>query len=512
MLVHEFFEISADRYPDKTALIFKEKRLTYALIESSANKLANALIKAGLRRGDRVSIFMDNSAESVISIYGVLKAGGVFSTLSPTLKTKKLEYILNNSESSFFISQWNKYAVFSESASDNAFLKRVIMCGNPDNRSPFDVSRFVGWEEFLNSQDDSRPDVFCIDMDLANIVYTSGSTGDPKGVMMSHLSMASAATSIMRYLENDDSDIILNVLPLSFDYGLYQVIMAFMFGGTVVLEKSFAYPYVVIDKIIKEKVTGFPVVPTIVALLFQLKKLETFDFRHLRYLSNTGAALPVHHIRKLRSMFPHVKIYSMYGLTECKRVSYLSPDELDGRPGSVGKGMPNEEVYIVNSENERVGPGVVGELVVRGSNVMKGYWRSPAETDKVLRPGPYPGERVLYTGDLFKTDEEGYLYFVARKDDLIKTRGERVSPKEVENTLYEIDGVSEAAVIGVPDEILGNAIKAFIVAKDGSNLTPESIMKYCTENLEAFMVPRFVEFIASFSKTGSGKIDKKLLK
>ncbi len=230
--------------------------------------------------------------------------------------------------------------------------------------------------------------------------------------------------------------------------------------------------------------TGFPIVPTILAIILQLKDLKKYNFSHLRYISNTGAALPVNHIKILRDIFPNVKIYSMYGLTECKRVSYLPPEEIDKRPTSVGKGMPNEEVYIVNEKGGIVGPGVVGELVVRGSNVMRGYWKSPEESDQVLKSGLYPGEKVLYTGDLFKMDEEGYLYFVARKDDLIKTRGERVSPKELENVLHEIDGVAEAAVIGVPDEILGKAIKIFMVTNGGKDLTEKEVIKFCQDNLE----------------------------
>ena len=229
--------------------------------------------------------------------------------------------------------------------------------------------------------------------------------------------------------------------------------------------------------------------------------------------SNTAAALPVSHIRGLQKIFPSTTIYSMYGLTECKRVSYLPPDQLDRRPDSVGKGMPNEQVYLVD-ENDGIitEAGVIGELVVRGANVMKGYWELPKETSERLRPGIHPWEQSLYTGDLFRMDDEGYLYFVARKDDLIKTKGERVSPKEVENVLHEITGVAEAAVIGVPDEILGSAIKAFIVVNSDNNLQEKDIIKYCQNNLEAFMVPKYVVFVDSFAKTSSGKIDKKLLK
>lgn len=511
MLVHEFLEISAKNNPDKTALVFQEQRLTYKDIEEKSNQLANALLSNGLKKGDRVSIFLDNSVETVISVFGVLKAGGVFSTLSPTLKSRKLEYILNHSEASFFITHKNKIDITSTAVENSPSIKTVIMAGYSSEEKGLEDNRYTGWEEFLGGHKDEKPKVGTINIDLANIIYTSGSTGEPKGVMMTHLNMVSAATSITQYLENHENDIILNVLPLSFDYGLYQLLMAFKCNATLILEKSFNYPYVIIDRIQKEKVTGFPGVPTIFAMLLNLN-LEKFDFSSIRYISNTGAAFPVAHIKAFRDIMPHVKIYSMYGLTECKRVSYLPPEEIDRRPDSVGKGMPNEEVFIVNENGERLGHGETGELVVRGANVMKGYWRAPEETAMRLKPGIYPDEKVLYTGDLFRKDEEGFLYFVARKDDLIKTRGERVSPKEVENVLHEIEGIAEAAVIPVPDEILGNAIKAFIRMKDNHALSEQDILKYCSDNLEVFMVPKYVEFVDSFMKTSSGKIDKKVLK
>jgi long-chain acyl-CoA synthetase len=351
-----------------------------------------------------------------------------------------------------------------------------------------------------------------VDLDLATIIYTSGSTGEPKGVMSAHYNVVAAARSISTYLENVENDIILSALPLSFDYGLYQVLMAFLFGGTLILEKSFVYPYKVIERLIQEKATGFPIVPTMLAILLQMDDLNKFDFSALRYISNTAAALPAAHIRKLRALLPHVSIYSMYGLTECKRVSYLPPKDIDRKTESVGIPMPNEEVFIVNDSGEELGPGEIGELVVRGSNVMQGYWNSPEETARRFRPGRFRGDALLYTGDLFKKDAEGYLYFVARKDDMIKTKGERVSPKEIENTLCELEEVAEAAVIGVPDDIFGLAIKAFVVTRDGTRLTEEQVMKYCLQNLEPFMVPKYVEFMEAFPKSASGKIDKKQLK
>ena len=308
MLVHEFLENSARRLSNKTALIFQDQRLTYIQINETANQLAHALINAGLKRGDRVAIFLDNSIEAVISIYGVLKAGGVFSTLSPTLKARKLEYILNNLESSFLISQWGKYQIVWNAINNTSFLKSIIMCDDIENKPQYDKKIFKEWNEFINSQPNTNQEIQCIDIDLANIIFTSGSTADPRGVMMTHLNMISVATSIIQYLKNSEKDIILNVLPLSFDYGLYQIIMAFMFGGTVVLERSFLYSYAVVNRIIKEKVTGFPGVPSIFAILLQLKNLDKIDFEHLRYFTSTGDVLPISHIKALREIFPHVKI------------------------------------------------------------------------------------------------------------------------------------------------------------------------------------------------------------
>ena len=329
--------------------------------------------------------------------------------------------------------------------------------------------------------------------------------------MVTHLNIVSAATSITTYLENTPDDVIINLLPLAFDYGLYQVLMAFKMGATLILERGFLYPYKVIELLQKEKVTGLPLVPTISSILLQLD-LSKYQFPDLRYISNTAAALPTEHIRKMRQMLTHVKIYSMYGLTECKRVSYLPPEQIDIRPGSVGRGMPNEEVYIVDDEGKRLGPGEVGELVVRGANVMKGYWELPEETSRMLRDGGFIWpEKVLYTGDLFKSDEEGFLYWVGRRDDIIKTRGEKVSPKEVEDVIYSLPGVVDAAVIGVADPVLGHAIKAVVTVAKGSSLTEQDILRHCRQGLEDFMIPKYVEFCENMPKTSTGKISKKSL-
>jgi acyl-CoA synthetase (AMP-forming)/AMP-acid ligase II len=298
------------------------------------------------------------------------------------------------------------------------------------------------------------------------------------------------------------------VLPLAFDYGLYQVLMGFKLGATVVLERSFAFPVKVLEAMTRERVTIFPGVPTIFSLLMNIKTLSQHDLSALRMITNTAAALSEQHIKELRALFPQAILFSMYGLTECKRVTYLPPDQLDIRPTSVGRGMPNEEVWLVDETGRRLPNGNTGELVIRGSHVMRGYWEKPDETAKRLRPGPNPGEMLLYSGDIFRTDAEGYLYFVARKDDVIKSRGEKVSPREVENVLYGMEGVHEAAVVGVPDPILGQAVKAFVALRPGFSYSERDIIKYCLAHLESFMAPKYVTFVDALPKTDTGKIKK----
>jgi acyl-CoA synthetase (AMP-forming)/AMP-acid ligase II len=374
------------------------------------------------------------------------------------------------------------------------------------------MGSLLNLDEILLATDDSlpAPPESGIDIDLAALIYTSGSSGTPKGVMLTHLNMTSAAASISTYLECRHDDVVLNVLPLAFDYGLYQIFLAFRVGATLILHGSFAYPWEIVQLLMQRSVTGFPLVPTIAAVLLRLD-LRRHAFPCLRYVTSTGAVLPVNHIQGLRQVFPAARLYSMYGLTECKRVSYLPPEQLDIRPQSVGRGMPNQEVYIVDECGRRVGPRVTGELVVRGSHVMRGYWNLPEETSRVLRPGLIPGETVLYTGDLFWMDEGRYLYFVGRRDELIKSRGERVSPKEIEDVITAMDQVSEAAVFGVPDAILGSVLSAVVVPREGQTITGRAVLRHCALHLEPHAVPQNVRIAASIPRNERGKVDRREL-
>jgi len=507
-----FLERSAALIPEKTALVCGAQRYNYAELEVLANRMAHALQALGVERGDRVAICLDNSVEAVVAVFATLKAGGVFVMINPTTKAEKLGFVLQNSEAAVLVAGSARLEELGAHADALAHLKAVVVVGKgvaPGRLGRAGMSSWTGLME-AHAQATEPPARRCIAIDLAALVYTSGSTGSPKGVMLTHGNMTAVAESISMYLQSRPDDVILNVLPLSFGYGLYQVLVALKTGGTVVLEKSFAYPQAVLQKLASEGVTGFPLVPTMAAMLLQMD-LTPYRGTPLRYLTNAGAAVPTGHIAGLRAAFPGVRLYSMYGLTECQRVSYLPPEQLDHRPASVGKAMPNVEVYIVDEQDRPVPAGQVGELVVRGANVMRGYWKDPEATDRALRPGPIAGEKVLYTGDLFRADEEGFLYWSGRRDDIIKSRGEKVSPREVENVLYSLSGIALAAVIGVPDPVLGQAVKAVVSLRDDSALTRQDVLRHCAQHLEDFMVPKHVEIRPDMPRMPSGKIDKQQL-
>jgi len=509
MLVHDCLRRSAERFPDKVAIVCGDRRITYAQLEACTNQLARALARRGVVRGDRVGIFLNNSIESAIGVFGVLKAGGAFVVVNALVKKDKLAYTLANCGAKVLVTQKRYVSMVREAMNSIPSLNTVLVSGLPEADARGTVEPL---ETVLEAEDDTPPDEHCIDMDLASILYTSGSTGVRKGVVMTHRNMVSASTSVVTYLENVQEDIVLDVMSLAFSYGLYQLLMCVQVGMTLVLESTFAYPYRVVEIIERERVTGFPGVPTAFAMLLRIRDIADRDFSSVRYLTNAGAALPTRHLFELQNVFTTARIFSMYGLTEVKRATYMPPEELDARPTSVGKAIPNVELWIVKEDGSLTAPGEVGELVVRGSNVMQGYWGMPEETARVLRPGRYPWEKVFYTGDLFTMDEEGYLYFVSRKDDIIKSCGEKVSPKEVESVIYELDGVAEAAVVGVDDEILGQAVKAYVTVCDGVSVTRKQVVDQCRLRLETFMVPKYVEFVDEMPKTDTGKVRRAALR
>ena len=510
MLLHEFLEKTIAARPEAVALICGERRWRYAEIGALVECLAAAMQRRGVQRGERVAIYAENGVEAVVGIFAALRCGAVFMPINPQTKKDKLAYLVDDARPVCMLASASLLRVVQEALPAEGPVRTCIVAGGAAPAAAAGTE-FVRFERAC-AEGGTAMSPGTIDQDLASIIYTSGSTGEPKGVMLTHLNMVTAAFSVRGYLGYGDEDVILCALPLAFDYGLYQILMGFESGACVVLERSFAFPVQVLERMQRLRVTVFPGVPTMFATLFGLETLPQYDLTSLRLITNTAAALPERQIQELRRHFPQARLFSMYGLTECKRVSYLPPEELERRPKSVGRGMRNQEIWLEDEAGRRLPPGNTGELIVRGSHVMRGYWRKPVETAERLKPGTLPGEMVLRSGDIFRMDEEGYLYFVARKDDIIKSRGEKVSPREIENVLCSIDGVQEAVAFGVPDALLGEAVKAILVLKPGYAYTEREVVKYCLAKMESFMAPKYVEFVPELPRTLTGKVDKRGLR
>ena len=490
---------------DRLALTCDGQSYTFGHLIEASQRLATVLCNGGLERGDRVAIFLDNSWASAVAIFGTLMAGGVIVLVNPQTKTEKLQFILDDSGARVLIAQSRLEEIFRPAIQR---LGRPIMLLRSDHVSKqSNDSLFAA----IDSAEPLTESTQVIPLDLAAIIYTSGSTGNPKGVMQTHQSMTFAVGSILEYLRLTHDDSILCVLPLSFDYGLYQLLMAVALGARLVLERSFTFLGDILERIRADAITVIPGVPTIFANLIAAHCRAALCFPLVTRVTNTAAALPEEFIGTLREIFPNALIYKMYGLTECKRVCYLEPELLDAKPGSVGKAIPGTEVYLLSAEQRPVEPGQIGTLYVRGPHLMLGYWNRPDLTEQMLKPGKLPGERVLCTHDLFRMDADGFLYFVGRTDDIIKTRGEKVSPAEVEGVLHRIPGVREAAVVGVPDPVLGQALWAYVVTDSTMRLSPQAIRARCTEYLEPHSLPTNVIIRNDLPRSANGKVNKREL-
>ena len=512
-LLGEALIFSARKVSAKTAVIVKDAEYSYSDLEKSAEKLASHLINSGIKKSDRIAIFMENSWMSIVSIYRITLSGAAFIVINPQTKAEKLQYILNDSGSRILISTSLLKNEFSSILKNAKTLEEIIITGEIDQVETSHTT--IRFENFTNIiSDKSKPSKLpnIIPNDLAALIYTSGSTGVPKGVMMTHQSMVFATWSLIEYLRLSETDRILLLLPLAFDYGLYQLLMAITVGGTLIVEQSFIFTATIYENILRYKPTVFPGVPTIFAKMIASSNERALVFECIQKVTNTAAALPTEFIPNLKKIFPNALIFKMYGLTECKRVCYLEPELIDEKPESVGKAIPGTEVFLLSEQGLPVKPGESGILHVRGPHIMLGYWNEETLSRKMLKPGIFPGERILISNDLFKMDDEGFLYFQGRTDDIIKTRGEKVSPLEIENVIYKIDGVNEVAVIGVPDSILGESIIAFVTLHSQNQVDETQIRKECNRKLELFMVPQKVIILDEMPKNSNDKINKKHLK
>ncbi len=510
-LIHHMLQTSAERAPDKEAVVQGDRSLTYREVAASTAALAQGLRTAGLRRGDRVGIYLEPSVAQVLSIFAISRAGGVFVPINASLFPDQVAHIAIDCGMKAIITTKAKLGLISDVLKGISSIEFCVVTSEGD-----DPSISLPLHDFDQFCELSRPPQWreeAISKDLAAILYTSGSTGKPKGVMLSHANVIAGSQIVSTYLQISENDRILAALPFTFDAGLNQLMTAFQQCGTIVLT-NFVFAREIVQTLISKRVTGLAGVPTLWSLLVQPNStLARQPLPDLRYITNTGGAMPQTVLASLRKYLPTTKIYLMYGLTEAFRSTYLPPEELDRRPTSMGKAIPDTEIMVINEQGQLCKPGEIGELVHRGPTVSMGYWGRPEDTDRVLRKNPVlppelgQCEKVCYSGDLVKMDEDGFLYYVGRRDTMIKSSGFRISPTEVEEALFSSGELRGAAVIGVPDEVLGQTIKAFVVARNGNPLDTEALLAHCAERLPRYMVPKSVEVLSELPKTTSGKVD-----
>jgi acyl-CoA ligase (AMP-forming) (exosortase A-associated) len=510
-LIWHHLSASARRTPEKEALIHGNTRLSYREVADQVDRIATGLQEAGLRRGDRVGIYLDASVEQVLAIFAICRAGGVFVPINIQLFPDQVAHITNDCGMKGLITDPARLSTLAPLLSHAPSLRFAVLTKTSEEVPQVSLP-LHRLEEMCQSA--AVPgSTQSISKDLAAILYTSGSTGKPKGVMLSHANVIAGSSIVSTYLEITATERILAVLPFSFDAGLNQLMTAFHQGATIVLI-NFVFARDIVKALLKESITGLAGVPTLWSLLAQPNStLKRQPLANLRYITNTGGAMPQTVLEILREALPTTKIFLMYGLTEAFRSTYLPPSELDRRPTSMGKAIPDTEILVVNEHGRLCGPGEVGELVHRGPTVSMGYWGRPEDTSKALRPNPQlppelgDCERVCYSGDLVRMDDEGFLYFVGRRDTMIKSSGFRISPTEVEEVLFQSGKLRQAAVIGIPDDALGQSIKAFVAPRDGQIVNLDELLAYCGEKMPRYMVPKAVEILEELPKTTSGKVD-----
>jgi acyl-CoA ligase (AMP-forming) (exosortase A-associated) len=493
-LVHELPLHAAERAGEADALLYQDRRLSYAELAHGIRKCAAAMLELGLGRSARVAVYMDKRPEAVVAMFGAAAAGGVFVPVNPLLKPDQVAYILRDCNVQVLVTTAERLELLTPLLRDCPDLRTTLVVGG--RQVPGSAST-VGWDDALRAPAETVPHRV-IDADMAAILYTSGSTGKPKGVVLSHRNMVAGAKSVAQYLENRPQDRILSALPLSFDAGFSQLSTAFHAGASVALI-NYLLPRDVLTAIERYAITGLTAVPP---LWIQLAQLNWSKARtSLRYIANTGGRMPKATLDQLRAALPQTLVYLMYGLTESFRSTYLPPSELDRRPDSIGKAIPNAEVLVAREDGSLCDANEPGELVHRGA------LPAPGQPSGIVMP-----EIAVWSGDTVRRDEEGFLYFISRRDEMIKTSGYRVSPTEVEEVVYGTGLVGEVAALGIEHPVLGQAIVLVTTAPANSQIDSAAVIAKCRERLPAFMVPaRVIERKGSLPRNPNGKIDRKLL-
>jgi acyl-CoA ligase (AMP-forming) (exosortase A-associated) len=516
ILLHHLLSEACAAAPDTMAIVHKKHRWTYVQLAELVNQQANALHGLQLNPRQRAAVYLPKQIETVSSFLAISQAGGVFVPVNPVLKAAQVGYILNDCNVQILITSKSRLNGLAETLAGCPDLHTIIVVEDDvaDVQLP-PTKTVLGWQDFLGKAPATPVAVNTIDTDMVAILYTSGSTGKPKGVVLSHRNLLTGAASVSEYLAITDTDRLLAVLPFSFDYGLNQLTTCLQNRACCVL-LDYLLPRDVIVALETHQITGLAAVPPLWAQLADLNWPPGIN-THLRYMTNSGGKMPKAVLNALRAKVPDSRFFLMYGLTEAFRSTYLPPEHIDTRPDSIGKAIPNAEILVVREDGSPCAAHEPGELVHRGSLVALGYWNDPAKTAERYKPAPGQlhelplVEMAVWSGDTVTRDEDGYLYFIGRKDDMIKTSGYRVSPTEVEEVVYASGWVKEAAAIGIEHERLGQAVVVVVSALDGVDLEEQAITALCKTQLPNFMVPTKVIVLPVLPKNPNGKIDRKAL-
>jgi acyl-CoA ligase (AMP-forming) (exosortase A-associated) len=513
-LLHDLIEHSARETPDAPALQFGKMVVSYAELADMTGKFADGLMELGIDAGERVAIFLEKRIETVVACFGTVAAGAVFVPVNAVLRPRQVQHILRDCNVRVLVTSAARLSALGDTIKACHDLRTIVLVDDSADTNALPVK---AWKDLTNPILNGIGRHRSIDADIAAILYTSGSTGLPKGVVLSHRNMVAGARSVSQYLENVASDRILCVLPFSFDAGFSQLTTAFRVGACAVL-MDYLLPRDVIRMVAKERITGLAGVPPLWNQLADLDWPEE-AVSSLRYFTNTGGHMPRRTLDKLRASLPQTSPYLMYGLTEAFRSTYLPPSEVDKRPDSMGKAIPNAEIVVVRENGDRCEVGEPGELVHRGPLVALGYWNDPERTAERFRPMPATArnqglclpEIAVWSGDTVRMDEDGYLYFVGRRDEMIKSSGYRISPTEVEEVVYASKLVGEAVALGIPHPTLGQAVVIAATPIQGDTVDRDGVIEACRNQLPAYMVPHEVVGRPTLPRNPNGKIDRKAL-
>lgn len=512
MQVHDFLLEAASAHPERRYIFDHNRWYAYAEVEDLALRLAGFLTtETGLSRGGRVAILWENGVEAAAALFAVLIAGGVAVPLNTEVESDTLAYLLRHSDAEAMLVSKRQLGRNRRTIMGCPTLRTVVSgTGTEDGTQPATdgTERLVEeWNRIVDRVPPVPRAVRTIDVDLAAIIYTSGSTGRPKGVMLSHLNLVSNMHSIVGYLSLSQEDRCMVILPLFYIYGLSLLLTHTLVCGSLVFDNGFMYPNTVLAHMAEHSVTGFAGVPATFSVLLARSAVHEMSFPRLRYVTQAGGGMPIRVQQGVADVFAPAELYVMYGATEAApRLSYVEPSMLPQKWGSIGRAVPNVEVYVADENGMRLSPGTEGEIVARGSNIAMGYWKDSKATAAAFRHGLY------FTGDMGTEDEDGCLYVTGRRKEFMKIKGYRVSPREIEECLVRIDGVVEAAVVGVPDSVLGEAPVAFVVRDGSPHPGATEIRSELNRNLAAYKIPREIRFPPALPKSGSGKILRSVLR